>query len=505
MAIRRTRSVVVLSVHDTSPRPPALPDTAGRRKLGTDSIVHVGDRILRISTRLGAGSFGAVWAAVDQDGREVALKDVLCRSGKALADAEFEGALLERLSTSKAYNEELKTPSFVAMETVSLGPDSNQILLAMTRVPGEDLSDFVEKRKHTFAFPEACRFVRQLLEQLVPIFESLSTHAVHRDVTRHNILVENGDIGLPQFGLIDFGLAVDAAEWQSGGKRSWYHEKVVSGDARCWPVSSWTIFAKGADAFVANPVLCLEYEMCLDFHSLGITALQVLAELSGSFGQSDALLKDNIVLCERLQTLQVAWATYWEHAVHFWQGIFDTCRKGGDISELRRAYVAKGVHDIISEDLRVLRASLRETQQVCESAPAEADLADLAALMSVLQVLIRNGEQSIGAPSWRKVRWLLGGAEDLENVGRMRLGSKVGALGQQCASKACSTPLTDAPSPGSESLASLSWFSPKTPLASNLKASVPEEFDSLEVSFGELMGYGISHPMPQCFSPPVCV
>jgi len=491
-ATLRSRPVLVSSVHDTSPHPAALPDAAIQKKLDTDSIVRVGDRILRLSTRLGAGSFGAVWAAVDQDGREVALKEVLCRSGKALAEAEFECDLLERLSMTKSHNEERGTPLFVATEKVSLGPDSNQVLLAMTRVPGEDLSDFIEKRKHTFAFPEACRFVRQLLVQLVPIFESLSTHAIHRDVTPRNILVENGDVGIPQFGLIDFGLAVDASEWQSGGKRSWYDQN-VSGDARCWPVSTWTMFAKGPDALGANPVLCLEYMMFLDFHSLGITALQVLAELSRSFGQSDTVLKTNFVLCEKLQILQVAWETYWEHAVRFWRGNFDTIQKGGDVNALRQAYIDEGFLDIISNDLRVLRASLHETQHVCQNAPSGADLADVAALMSALQSLICSGEKFGGVPSWRYVRTLLCSTEDSGNVGGLRLGCKVGQLGQQCSSTSCSTPTTAAPSPRSESLASLSSSSRRTSWASNPMVSAPDNLDVLEVSFGDLMEYAISH------------
>jgi len=232
--------------------------------------------------------------------------------------------------------------------------------------------------------------------------------------------------------------------------------------------------------------------MFLDFHSLGITALQVLAELSKSFGESDSLLKNNIVLLEKLQTLQVAWETYWEHAVRFWRGIFDTFRKGGDVNALRQAYVAEGVHDIIANDLRVLRASLHETQQVCKNAPAESDLADLAALMSALQSLIRSGEKSGGVPSWRNVRTLLCSTEDSGNVGRLRLGCKAGALGQQCSSKSYSTPTTAASSPGSESLASLPSSSPKTPSVSNRMVYAPDNFDSLEVSFGDLMEYASS-------------
>jgi len=162
-------------------------------------------------------------------------------------------------------------------------------------------------------------------------------------------------------------------------------------------------------------VLLREYMMYLDFHSLGITALQVLAELSKSFEQSDSLLKNNILLREKLQTLQVAWETYWEHAVRFWRGNFDAFKKGGDIKALRQAYIDEGFLDIISDDLRVLRASLLETLYVCKNAPAEADLADVAALMSALQSLISSGEQSSGVPDWRKVRTLLGSTEHWEH------------------------------------------------------------------------------------------
>merc|ERR1719327_2027930 len=63
---------------------------------------------------------------------------------------------------------------------------------------------------------DACRFAREVIEQLAPAMGGIAPFAYHRDVNAHNILIsvsEDEGVLYPQYALVDFGLAVDAARW----------------------------------------------------------------------------------------------------------------------------------------------------------------------------------------------------------------------------------------------------------------------------------------------------
>eukprot|EP00493_Phyllostaurus_siculus_P016294 UN16541 len=100
----------------------------------------------------------------------------------------------------------------------------------MSLVPGISLESFLEARRKEaktrgpwsveevrIRFGEACMCAGELLKQLAPIVDAFSASVYHRDITPRNIQIQeqDGQIG-NQFGLVDFGLAVDAKRWRAG-------------------------------------------------------------------------------------------------------------------------------------------------------------------------------------------------------------------------------------------------------------------------------------------------
>jgi tRNA A-37 threonylcarbamoyl transferase component Bud32 len=115
----------------------------------------------------------------------------------------------------------LRIPSLIDMEVTPTAQDAWQVRIAMTRVPGEPLSHYIESHRPGHIrdrierhrrFGDAAVLARELVMQLAPAFERIATRAYHRDVTPRNILVDYIDGEGPRFGLIDFGLAVDATQ-----------------------------------------------------------------------------------------------------------------------------------------------------------------------------------------------------------------------------------------------------------------------------------------------------
>jgi len=420
-------------------------------------VVKLKEHELRVTTALGEGSFGIVWGAEFVSGPcagcgEVALKEIPCHSHQALADAVFEGEILRALgpkmrnatasspnrSTSRPELDEeagLRIPSLIDMDMAPMGPDSWQVRLAMSRVPGEPLSRYMEdhrpgylteraERHHRFA--DAANLATELLLQLAPVFERIATRTYHRDVTPRNILVETREGETPRFGLIDFGLAVDSTQWriglasvpsliQSDGTPAWQHFG-VAGDGRYWPVASWYMFELGADKVSRCAGLELEYKMHLDLHSLGLSAVQVLVEMSPM--PQSAEDQDSAGIClqdtdqyddellTRLWCLRTAWHQYWEDATRFWQCIYDTFRSGGDFKALKAAYVRADVHETVRRSLIILRTALTQLREAAARAAPECGARGVPGLVDALLVMVGTGEKD-SAISWGVIRELL--------------------------------------------------------------------------------------------------
>lgn len=444
---RRRPSVVATPVSShvvTSAQQPYVTNVAASIKpvpslpilesLAPGVVVNVSDHTLRISAALGEGSFGTVWGAKYEGvacggSGEVALKEIPCYSKQALADAVFEGEILRALGskTSECKN----MPSLIDMEVLPQGEENWYVRIAMTRVPGEPLSRFIEehrpclgssrKEKHS-ALSLAAALARELVLQLAPTFDRIATKAYHRDVTPRNILIDRS-CAIPRFGLIDFGLAVDSLLWRTGinsvpsllpseGTPAWQYLG-VAGDGRYWPVSSWYMFEMGADKLSRHPGLELEYKMHLDFHSLGISALQVLLMLA-PMEHEEIRLEDkedeDDELLSRLWQLQRTWEQYWEDATKFWQCIYDTFRSGGDFKSLKAAYVRADVHESVRRDLTALRASLALVRESAEQL-ADSSFRGLIVLMDALLTMIGTGERT-SPNTWGNIREILEGVHE---------------------------------------------------------------------------------------------
>lgn len=387
------------------------------QSVGAGTVLRIGDCVCRITVPLGMGSFGAVWAAEALEGTsgEVAVKEILCRTPQELTNSALEAQLLATLTegepsecakpnpavgsrecsvtggdggsggTGIGSQHSGKIPKLVASETESISQDVWRVRLVMSKVPGIPLDRFLQRWQKNIAslsitprqlFDEGCRVARELIVQLAPTFERIAGVAYHRDVNSHNVLVETTDPLNPRFGLVDFGLAVDLKQWQGPVGPSSWHLVDIGGDCRYWPMSAWLQFECGWEELSKYPPLAEEYQSQLDFHALGITALQVLAAMSSiestdcSPGAADGSHPDgfNMDLPDEVRILQQAWSQYWADATRFWERLLDVFRKGGDQNGLKVACITEGVHNTIGQDLANLRQALRDAAQACESA-----------------------------------------------------------------------------------------------------------------------------------------
>lgn len=406
-------SVLGVGAEAAAPRAEAANSPA----LAAGAAVRIGGQRFRVGVPLGEGSFGAVWAAEGEDGNEVAVKEILCRSEAELARAELEGQLLRLLAgdtsgegcdvdrRARAHSGRAAPlavarclPTLAASEVAASGPSSWCVRLAMSRVPGAPLEQFLEHRRRGAAgsepghhFAEACRYAGELLVQLAPALEHISSRVYHRDVTPRNILIDESGEGGPRFGLVDFGLAVDATQWRSDECSG-----DLGGDGRYWPASAWLVFGHGKQELAAHPPLRHEYRSCLDVHALGLTALRCLMELAPALPEQGSAPEGKEAPClgaalPKLRAVRTAWQRYWSDARRFWQPVYDAFREGGDFEALKAAYARAGVHRIISADLCSLRAALLEARYACESAPRGSGLAGMPAFFDALLLMVRPG------------------------------------------------------------------------------------------------------------------
>jgi serine/threonine protein kinase len=479
----------------------------------------VGDCCCQVSHALGMGSFGAVWAADGEDGNELAVKEIICNSHADLMNALYESHLLRTLGARAVQASAMKAgrwdaaqrctdeavasnssgsfspqascaemvPSLVASESVCIGPETWRVRLVMTRVHGEPVDMFLEQRRKLHEssmvcggtgavgwcelpplsqqFEEASFLAREMLAQLAPGFEHISSLSLHRDVNSHNILIDevNGALPAPRFGLVDFGLAVDAVGWcnEEGATRSvsrpsrvgqdgssTWHYLDVGGDCRYWPLSAWVQFLAGWRELAACPSLSFEYQNQLDTHALGLTALQLLAELlplpletANAVRSADALeaaLEIGGHVWEdappELLVLRIVWERYWGRVSPLHARLINTFHTGGDWDKLKVDCIKDGVHEKIAEDLRMLRAAIREVREACRrfTVKAESDakagissittvnLAMGSTLFDALLLLVSDGqstESATGPEIWRAVRYALGPSANERETG----------------------------------------------------------------------------------------
>lgn len=442
-------------------------------ELGVGVPVTIGGKRFQIIAPLGMGSYGMVWRAGGEDRSDVAIKEILCKSQGELDNAHFEGDLLFRLCNPSADGQldlggenggDPRIPALVAQETEVLGEQDWRVRLAMARIPGMPLMLLLEqhrlqrmngdssdtKRQSADSFlsslTESCRFAWELVAQLAPTLERISTLAYHRDVNPRNILIDAGEDSGLKYGLVDFGMAVDALHWRGSSEDglgsgshdgAWTHLE-VGGDCRYWPVSAWIMFLHGPQELPPGSALRSEYQTGLDLHALGVTALQVLIELSPIAPRSITDSGEaSVALVQAFGALQHAWETYWRNASEFWRSLIECFTTSGDWNTLKAACIKVGVQEIISRDLSELRSALCQVNAACGSGTGGANTAKLQGFVAAVHAMLTGGavqgqsdrepERLPIAAAWAAVYTALGVVPSELGRTRRRVGGASGA------------------------------------------------------------------------------
>lgn len=446
-------------------------------ELDLDVEIRIDNCTCRITDALGMGSFGTVWAAEDlQTGDKLAVKEILCSTKNEMANAHFESHLLDRLgreqplegpcSVGSAYGSDAigTMPALVAHNASFSNPTERiRVRMAMTRVPGVALEDFLETRRRranakenpaAFGHPmdrfsEAWMMTRELIVQLAPVFGRIHRLAVHRDVNTHNILVDTSEKNSPRFGIVDFGLAVDKTCWCSNdeepmtqwrptrfgqdGVYTWKYLD-IAGDCRYWPVSAWTQFLIGWREIESYPCLEKEYKLHLDQHALGITALKLFSELmllplskSSDAKNADALDTDGspkLDVPKEVWYIVDAWRNYWRTVGPVHKRLINTFHHGGDWDALKQMCTDTNFYSNIAKDLVNLREALCEAAEVCHQMATEctfgsespgAHLALSSRLFRAILILVSDGQTKdmlSGTQAWDAIRRMLSQSND---------------------------------------------------------------------------------------------
>src|SRR5215204_207656 len=144
----------------------------------------------RIVRQLGQGGMGAVYEAIDQRlDTTVALKETLFTEERLRKQFEREARLLARLHHP-------------ALPRVSdhFSEEDGQFLV-MQYIPGDDLSEMMNRKRAPFPVNQVLTWADQLLDAL-DYLHTQDPQIVHRDIKPQNLkLTSRGQIILPEFGL----------------------------------------------------------------------------------------------------------------------------------------------------------------------------------------------------------------------------------------------------------------------------------------------------------------
>lgn len=195
----------------------------------------------------------------------------------------------------------------------------------------------------------------------------------------------------------------------------------IAGDCRYWPMGAWLQFVGGYPELLKYPALTFEYVCLLDFHGLGVTALQALGTLSpipaqpdvssggqpaaasqpspdsaatdtvetaastGSVQPSGAPLEDG--LSEEVRSLLLMWHRYWAEAMRTWEYLFTCFRTQQDMTPVKQQISQAGVHNNVGYQMGWLRGAL----QACLVAQRQSDPSAARPLFAALLELIGAG------------------------------------------------------------------------------------------------------------------
>jgi hypothetical protein len=401
-------------------------------KIEAGTELFIGSHQLRCIEILGSGSFSVVWraevisslnrsgadnrGATALDEQEVALKDVWCKIDSALKQSIFEAQVLldverKALLDGPHNASRLRLPRCFSYRVDPIG-DGWSVRTAMTRLPGEQLDDWL--RREAIAVEDVLRatlannlrpppwtthlrsgfaMVQRLLSQMGYTLDKLAAVAWHRDVNSHNVLVSDSvSVSTPldvlgsgrrcSFWLCDLGLAVDSPSW--GTDDGAWRTADIGGDCRYWPASCWMVHCYGSKFLAGHKDFCRQYRSRLDIHGLGVTGVEVLCSTAGAARDAGAPAPEGkgSEAAELWVTLLEVWKRYRDATGQWWEDIYNALSASGSVdfetvrAQLLREDVAQQVADLTSD----LRSALRGCAKV--SKPGEADvLLALAELM----------------------------------------------------------------------------------------------------------------------------
>eukprot|EP00403_Amphidinium_massartii_P023613 CAMPEP_0178389764 /NCGR_PEP_ID=MMETSP0689_2-20121128/10294_1 /TAXON_ID=160604 /ORGANISM="Amphidinium massartii, Strain CS-259" /LENGTH=780 /DNA_ID=CAMNT_0020010243 /DNA_START=17 /DNA_END=2359 /DNA_ORIENTATION=- len=397
------------------------------QQLSAGATVTIGDAEFEITAPLGMGSYGMVWSGLSSTGAEVAIKEIYCRTQSELSNAKYEGALLQELTQDGSLpGSQLRFPLLESQDVIPANKGW-KVRLAMNRLQGIPLMMVLEQthaenrreKRDPYGLGETwqidtaiaklskpCRFAWELVAQLAPTLEHISKHAFHRDVNPRNILVEGDDADVPQYGLVDFGMATDSQKWRTENGAWQFTE--VGGDCRYWPVSAWIMFLLGPQGLPPVGPLTAEYRELLDIHALGVCALQVFIEMSPAIPEPSRLRSPEATMQQKLHQLQIAWNRYWQDVMEFWRSLIDCFSNKRDWNTLKMACTSRGVQNIVDRDLSDIRTALAEASAACRQIVLHNPGAgELLALLNAIRLMIGT-TTSHRAATWNAVYVALG-------------------------------------------------------------------------------------------------
>lgn len=254
---------------------------------------------VRQISELGRGAFGRVLEVCS-----------VCSSGVSGVSSALKITVDNPLELEA---EVLKELSLRSLEGVPryFGHGTGYIWMSVEK--GMDLAKWLyKKRWGTFTSAASFSLASVLLEQMLPVLETLEKIAFHRDISAKNFLIDESSAGF-KFKLLDFGLAVDARNWQSGG---WKVEG-VGGNPLYFPPGSWLAMA-GALSH-APAAIQDQYACRLDHYAFGILLSEVVFITWMGSKESDAEKCDS--------PLRKTFEAYTEFH-RFWQNCHSAMAKG---------------------------------------------------------------------------------------------------------------------------------------------------------------------------------
>lgn len=149
------------------------------------------------------------------------------------------------------------------------------------------------------------------------------------------------------------------------------------------------MFLHGPQDLAPESSLRREYQYGLDCHALGITALQVLMELSHA-SLADCNSGRAPTLLGALRDLQDAWEYYWDDISGFWRALYECFSNRGDWAALKSQCIRQGLQSVVARRIRGLKHALNEAARACIASSEESGASQLEVLLRALDAMLSD-------------------------------------------------------------------------------------------------------------------